>query len=66
MKWVKLLAIVPFIGFLGGALWANKVTPFVLGLPFFTFWCSLWVVLSSVIMLIVYMFDPDNKEGDIK
>ncbi|KOS64196.1 DUF3311 domain-containing protein [Lysinibacillus agricola] len=66
MKWIKLLAILPFIGFISGALFANKVTPFVLGLPFFAFWCSLWVILTSVIMAIVYRFDPDNKEGDMR
>lgn len=63
MKWIKAIAVLPFLGFLGGAIFLNNVTPFILGLPFFVFWCALWVVLSSIVTLIIYWFDPDNREG---
>lgn len=63
MKHIKLLLFIPFIG-MGLCLpLANRIEPYVLGLPFMLFWISLWMVLSSLILLIVYKLDPDNQEG---
>jgi hypothetical protein len=42
---------------LGGVPFANRVTPYVLGLPFLLFWVTAWVVLTSVIMWIIYVLD---------
>ena len=64
MRPLYLLGVVPFVGLLGGITFANRVTPFVLGLPFILFWIVLWVVLTSVIMAIVYAFDPANRGGE--
>ena len=64
MRLVYLLAALPFVGILVGILFANRVEPFVLGLPFILFWIVMWVVLSSGIMAIVYALDPANKDGD--
>jgi hypothetical protein len=58
------LAALPFLGILGGIFFANRVEPFVLGMPFILFWIVLWVVLTSVIMGIVYHLDPANKEDE--
>ena len=63
MKLIHLLAALPFIGILGGISFANRVEPYVLGMPFILFWIVLWVVLTSVIMGIVYLLDPINKRG---
>jgi hypothetical protein len=63
MKLIHLLAALPFIGILGGISFANRVEPYVLGMPFILFWIVLWVVLTSVIMGIVYLLDPTNKRG---
>ena len=63
MKLIHLLAALPFIGILGGISFANRVEPYVLGMPFILFWIVLWVVLTSVIMTIVYLLDPTNKRG---
>ncbi len=63
MRLIHLLAALPFIGILGGISFANRVEPYVLGLPFILFWIALWVVLTSVIMGIVYLLDPTNKRG---
>jgi len=52
------------LGILGGVIFANRVEPFVLGMPFILFWIVLWVVLTSVIMAIVYQLDPANKEDE--
>ena len=62
MRPVFLLAALPFLGILGGITFANRVEPFVLGMPFILFWIVLWVVLTSVIMTVVYHFDPSNRE----
>jgi hypothetical protein len=64
VRLVYLLAALPFIGILVGILFANRVEPFVLGMPFILFWIVMWVVLSSGIMAIVYALDPANKDGD--
>ena len=52
------------MGILGGVIFANRVEPVVLGMPFILFWIVLWVVLTSVIMAIVYQLDPANKEDE--
>ena len=64
MRPAYLLAVLPFLGLLGGIPFANRVTPFVLGLPFILFWIVLWVVLTSVIMWVIYFTDPRNREGE--
>ena len=64
MRPVYWLAALPFLGLLGGIPFANRVTPFVLGLPFILFWIVLWVVLTSVIMWVIYSLDPVNREGE--
>ena len=64
MRPVYWLAALPFLGLLGGIPFVNRVTPFVLGLPFILFWIVLWVVLTSVIMWVIYSLDPINREGE--
>jgi hypothetical protein len=65
MKLHQLLAIIPFIGLLGGVPFVNKVTPYVFGMPFVLFYIVLWVVLTSGIMALVFKMDPANKEEEI-
>ncbi|MFJ5716409.1 DUF3311 domain-containing protein [Neobacillus sp. NPDC093127] len=65
MKIQHLLALIPFIGLLGGISFANKVTPYVFGMPFILFYIVMWVVLTSAIMAMVYKLDPANKEEEI-
>ncbi|WP_026567003.1 DUF3311 domain-containing protein [Bacillus sp. UNC41MFS5] len=65
MKLHQLLAIIPFIGLLGGVPFVNKVTPYVFGMPFVLFYIVLWVVITSVIMAIVFKMDPANQEEEI-
>ena len=62
MKLIHLLGALPFLGILVGITFANRVEPFVFGLPFILFWIVMWVVLTSVIMAIVYRLDPTNRE----
>ncbi|HKT06552.1 MAG TPA: DUF3311 domain-containing protein [Gemmatimonadaceae bacterium] len=57
MRWYRWLALVPAIGMLGGVPFANRVTPYVFGLPFLLFWVTAWVVLTSAIMWLIYALD---------
>ncbi|WNM35235.1 DUF3311 domain-containing protein [Streptomyces sp. Li-HN-5-11] len=61
MKTVHLLGVVPFAGILGGVFFANRVTPYVLGMPFILFWLVMWVVLISATMAVIYRLDPANR-----
>ncbi|WP_236707920.1 DUF3311 domain-containing protein [Brevibacillus choshinensis] len=64
MKFIHVLGLIPFIGMLGGLPFANKVSSFVLGLPFLLFWIVLWVILTSVVMVLVNYLDPANREEE--
>lgn len=64
MKLIHALAALPFLGLLGGIVFANRVEPFVLGMPFLLFWIVLWVVLTAAIMALVYVLDPENREDE--
>jgi hypothetical protein len=64
MKRIRWLMLLPFLGILGGIPFANRVTPYILGLPFILFWIVAWVIITSIIMAIVYRFDPKVKEED--
>lgn len=64
-RWLRLaLAALPFLGILGGAHFANRTQPFVLGLPFLLAWIVLWVVASSAILALVYVLDPANRKPE--
>jgi Protein of unknown function (DUF3311) len=64
MKYIQLLILIPFIGFLGLLPWANRIEPYVLGMPFLLFWLLLWMVLSPILLVVVYKLDPANREGE--
>ncbi len=64
MRAIYLLGALPFLGILGGIIFADRVEPFILGLPFILFWIVVWVILTSVIMGIIYQLDPQNREGE--
>jgi hypothetical protein len=57
VRFIHGLSALPFIGVLVGIFFANRVEPFVLGLPFALFWVTSWVVLTAIIMAIVYRLD---------
>ncbi|MFE3649172.1 DUF3311 domain-containing protein [Streptomyces sp. NPDC059101] len=60
MKPLYALGTIPFLGILGGVFFANRVTPYVLGMPFILFWLVMWVVLISATMTAIYRLDPAN------
>jgi NADH:ubiquinone oxidoreductase subunit 5 (subunit L)/multisubunit Na+/H+ antiporter MnhA subunit len=61
MKLQHGLAALPFVGVLAGIFFANRVEPFVLGLPFAFFWVVLWSVLTAVIMAVVHRLDSRDR-----
>ena len=56
--------MLPFLGILVGAVFFDRATPFVLGLPLLLAWLILWILLTSAIMALVYLTDPTNRETD--
>ena len=45
-----------------GAVIANRIEPFVLGLPFFFFWYVLWTFVVFVGTLILYRLEFGGKD----
>jgi hypothetical protein len=60
---IRSLALLPFIGILVGTPFLNRVTPLIFGLPLLLTWLLLWIVLTSVIMLVIYCCDPANRRA---
>jgi len=58
------LALLPAIGMLAGVPFANRVEPYVLGLPFLLFWIVVWVLATSAVMGIVYVLDHAARRDD--
>lgn len=65
-KYAKLLLLIPFIGMCVLLPVANRIEPYILGVPFLLFWIGLWMILSSVILLIVYKLDPANEGSEVE
>lgn len=61
MKLQHALAALPFLGVLAGIFFANRVEPYVLGLPFAFFWVVMWAVLSAVVMAAVHRLDSRDR-----
>lgn len=64
MALFRLLALIPFVAILVGAIFLNRVTPFIAGLPLLFAWLLLWIVLTSLIMGLIYLADPANRTAD--
>ncbi len=61
------LALLPTFGLLGGVPFANRVHPFVLGLPFLFAWIVGWVIATSAIMGCIYALDyTRDRTGDMR
>jgi hypothetical protein len=63
MNAVRLLAALPFLGILGGIVFANRVTPYLFGLPFILGWLVLCVLGTAAVMGVIYLTDPANRAG---
>ncbi|WP_370223459.1 DUF3311 domain-containing protein [Cytobacillus sp.] len=65
-KYSQLLLLIPFIGMCVLLPAANRIEPYILGLPFLLFWIAVWMILSSVILFIVYKLDPANEGSEVE
>jgi hypothetical protein len=63
MHMVRWLALLPFLGMLVGPFFVNRVTPYVLGMPFLLAWFVAWILLTAAIMAVIFRLDPANREG---
>lgn len=63
MNGVQVLAVLPFLAILGGIIFANRVTPYLFGLPFILGWLVLSVVGTAVVTAVIYLADPANRDG---
>jgi hypothetical protein len=63
MAFVKWLAVLPFLGILVGVPLLNQVQPLVLGMPLILAWIVLWILLTAVIMGVIYLLDPANRDA---
>jgi xanthosine utilization system XapX-like protein len=63
MHMVRWLALLPFLGMLVGPFLVNRVTPYVLGMPFLLAWFVAWILLTAAIMAVIFRLDPANREG---
>ncbi|MCD4838928.1 MULTISPECIES: DUF3311 domain-containing protein [Neobacillus] len=63
-KYAQVLLIIPFIGMCVLLPIANRIEPYILGMPFLLFWIVLWMVLSSLVLFIVYKLDPTNEGSE--
>jgi hypothetical protein len=64
MKYIGLLAIIPFIGMFLGPIFHNSATPFILGMPFILGWIVVWMLITSGTMAIIYWLDPVRHAAD--
>jgi hypothetical protein len=62
MRTVRWLAVLPFLALLVGPFFVNRVTPYVLGMPFLLAWVVTWILLSALIMALIFRFDAANRE----
>ncbi len=62
MRSIRWLAVVPFLALLVGPFFVNRATPLILGLPVLLAWIVVWMLISSLIMAVIFAFDPANRE----
>jgi hypothetical protein len=66
MKPIYYLSLIPVLGVVGGVFVANRVTPYVIGLPFFIFWYVCCLLLTSGVVALIYKWDPANRGEENK
>jgi hypothetical protein len=55
-RWALVFYALVVLGFMPPVIvWANRVEPFVLGLPFFVFWIGLVTLLTSGLMTLAFV-----------
>ena len=63
MRHLRWLALLPFLGMLGGPFVLNRVEPWVLGMPLLLAWLVACMLATSAIMGVIYLTDPENRDA---
>ncbi|TCP23752.1 uncharacterized protein DUF3311 [Scopulibacillus darangshiensis] len=66
MKKIYFLVLIPISFIIGTPIFANKVTPYILGMPFFMFFVCLSMILTSLTLLTINKFTVETKGEDSK
>lgn len=61
MRPVHLLAILPIACVLVGPFLLNRVTPFILGMPFLLAWLAGTLVVTSIVMALIFRSDSTYR-----
>ena len=64
MRWYRWLAVIPAAGMLGGVPFANRVQPYLFGLPFLLAWIVMWAIATSLVMALIFALDS-ARDGRI-
>jgi hypothetical protein len=62
-RWPNLLLVIPFIALLWVPLY-NRIEPAIWGVPFFYWYQFLWVLLTSLLILLVHGLTADSDAGE--
>lgn len=63
--WTWILTAIPFLWIIGGLPFANRVHPYVLGMPFLAFWFQFGVIVSVICIHRLYVLE-ERKEKEKK
>lgn len=58
-----LLALLPVVGILGAPWFANRVEPFILGMPFLLAWIVGCVLMASLTMGVIHIVDDRLEQN---
>jgi len=56
------LTLLPFAWTIGGVAFANRIRPFVLGLPFLMFWILSGILLAFLCLTAMYKIDTHGQK----
>lgn len=54
------LTVIPFLAFIVGVVFVNRVHPMIFGMPLILGWIVIWIPLTAMIMAGIYLLDPAN------
>jgi Protein of unknown function (DUF3311) len=61
-RWPNLLLVIPFVALLWVPFY-NRLEPAIWGIPFFYWYQFLWVLLTSLLILLVHRLTADPDAG---
>jgi len=61
-RWPNLLLVIPFVALLWVPLY-NRIDPALFGIPFFYWYQFLWVILTSLLILVVQALTSTNGDS---